>query len=271
MRDHKDTVVQAVTEHERCSSKESSTLECSSSCPGGKYVFSSVLVTASPVVTALGTSSTESASSAYDGKHDPQQSATGGKKKADASALRQQHSMGTLAIVDAFAASGGDAITESAANKNRTLVLTVLGKVSTNAPFVCQVAGLLINVSGLKLANSIDSVLESIAQPFSVLLFMIIGLNLRWTTIGKNFKNVVYTVPVRVAIHAILLFLVWASGVLPDKQYQQAAVIALCCPVGGLTMAYTLDFGFNAGLQAALMSVTNVVSFVLLIIVVSCG
>jgi hypothetical protein len=157
---------------------------------------------------------------------------------------------------------------ESSKHTTRTtsrLVIMVVMRVLTNIPLLFQTAGLVWNVAGLKLPGAADELFEAIGQPFGVLFFIVIGMNLSWATIRNRARKVLVMIPTRILIHGLLMLIVWLLPVLQEGYVRKAAFIALCCPIGGITMAYTMDYGFDGGLQAAMMSVSNIISFALLL------
>jgi len=167
------------------------------------------------------------------------------------------------------AISGSIEPSKHPARTTTTLVLKVMLGVLTNIPLFFQISGLCLNLSGVKLPRAADELLESIGQPFTVLFFIVIGMNLNWSTIRKRARSVSVIVPTRVLIHGLLMLIALVLPLLQEGYARKAALIALCCPMGGITMAYTLEYGFDSGLQAATMSVSNIISFAFLLIVIN--
>jgi len=140
----------------------------------------------------------------------------------------------------------------------------MLWRIATNMPLLAEVLAVVVNVSGIRVPKSIDSLAEGLGQPFGVLLFLLIGVNLVWATVKPQLGRVFVVVVARLCVGGAIAAIVCGLGVLPEGPARQAALFALFCPISGLAMSYALDFGYDGSLQAALMVTSNMVSFVIL-------
>eukprot|EP00746_Dinoflagellata_sp_MGD_P007317 gnl/MRDRNA2_/MRDRNA2_114457_c0_seq1.p1 gnl/MRDRNA2_/MRDRNA2_114457_c0~~gnl/MRDRNA2_/MRDRNA2_114457_c0_seq1.p1 ORF type:complete len:416 (+),score=52.78 gnl/MRDRNA2_/MRDRNA2_114457_c0_seq1:110-1357(+) len=140
----------------------------------------------------------------------------------------------------------------------------ILLKLMTNIPFVATLVALLINKSGSGLPTPVNDFLHNLGQPFSVLFFFLVGLNVIWSVIRPRLGEVAKMLVLRVCIHAFLAAGIWISPFLPDPAMRHGALFGLCCPVSGMVMSYVIDLGYSRGLQAAIQTCTNAVSLVIL-------
>jgi len=138
----------------------------------------------------------------------------------------------------------------------------------TNAPLLAEVFALAVNLSGVQVPTSVDSVLEALGEPCSILLFVLVGMNLVWSSIKPQLGQVFKILAGRFLIVGPLTVALMYSGLLPTTVMRQACLFVMVCPVNGLGMSYTLDFGYNRSLQAALMATSNSVSFVALCLLI---
>lgn len=144
-----------------------------------------------------------------------------------------------------------------------------LSKLFTNIPFVAIIIALLINRCGTELPTPVDDFLHTLAQPFSVLFFFLIGLNMVWLTIRPRLGLVAQMLLFRITLNGFLAGVIWILPVLPDPAMRHGALFGLCCPVSGLVMSYAIDFGYNRGLQAAMQTCSNGASLVVLWVLLS--
>lgn len=140
----------------------------------------------------------------------------------------------------------------------------ILFKLMTNIPFVATFVALLINKCGSGLPNPVNDFLHTLGQPFSVMFFFLIGLNIVWLVIRPRLGEVAKMLVLRVSIHAFLAAGIWMSPFLPDPAMRHGALFGLCCPVSGMVMSYVIDLGYSRGLQAAIQTCTNAMSLVIL-------
>jgi len=68
----------------------------------------------------------------------------------------------------------------------------------------------------------------------------------------------------RLTVGVVLGGVLLVPGAMPSSSMLKGALIALFCPVSGVSMKYVLDFGYDSSLQAATMSTSNVLSLLIL-------
>lgn len=129
----------------------------------------------------------------------------------------------------------------------------------TNAPLLAEVFALAVNLSGVQVPTSVDSVLEALGEPFSILLFVLVGMTLAWSSFKPQLGQVFKILAGRFLIFGPLTVALMYSGLLPTTVMRQACLFVMVCPDSGLGMSYTLDFGHNRSLQAPLMATSNCV------------
>eukprot|EP00931_Biecheleriopsis_adriatica_P028197 TRINITY_DN16853_c0_g1_i3.p1 TRINITY_DN16853_c0_g1~~TRINITY_DN16853_c0_g1_i3.p1 ORF type:complete len:456 (-),score=67.39 TRINITY_DN16853_c0_g1_i3:147-1514(-) len=168
-------------------------------------------------------------------------------------------------LAEALSQSGGHTFIRGLWNLQG---VTMIKKVLTNLPFTGQLIGLVANLSGLKIPVMLDQLLESLGQPYSALFFVLLGLNLQWKAIRPKCAVILKISSVRVCMNGSLALLIWFLPLLSDKLSRKAAVLGLACPVGGISMSYVLEFGYNSSLQATVMAFTQILSFAALFILI---
>eukprot|EP00929_Paragymnodinium_shiwhaense_P032088 TRINITY_DN17854_c1_g1_i1.p1 TRINITY_DN17854_c1_g1~~TRINITY_DN17854_c1_g1_i1.p1 ORF type:complete len:418 (+),score=72.69 TRINITY_DN17854_c1_g1_i1:112-1365(+) len=149
--------------------------------------------------------------------------------------------------------------------QERLTVASAVGRrIAKNLPFLGQCLGILCKVTGIKVPSLAIDFLETVSAPFGLLLFFVIGLNLEFSLIRPHIGRVLKILPTRYAIYAVLGGLFALLPPFSDKASMQTLVFACICPVSGITMSYVLDFGYNASMQAAILVVSNILSFMTL-------
>eukprot|EP00931_Biecheleriopsis_adriatica_P018738 TRINITY_DN13012_c0_g1_i1.p1 TRINITY_DN13012_c0_g1~~TRINITY_DN13012_c0_g1_i1.p1 ORF type:complete len:434 (+),score=89.91 TRINITY_DN13012_c0_g1_i1:90-1391(+) len=167
----------------------------------------------------------------------------------------------TLIISNLVLASTGS-LDLSCLHKGGSLMKSCLSKTLSNVPLVAQVAALAINISGARLPEQVDEFVEILGQPYTVLFFLLIGLNLSWKVIRPRLRIVLLVLFYRLLLAGLLGTFVWLTpGVLPSVEARQAAVFGLVSPMSGLSMGYAIMYGYDRGLQAALNTASSLVSF----------
>ncbi|CAE8657547.1 unnamed protein product, partial [Polarella glacialis] len=167
----------------------------------------------------------------------------------------------TGVLAEALAHSGGHELRSS---NGRQELLGGIRKVATNLPFLGQMLGLIANLSGLRMPGPLDDLIESLSQPYSALLFILLGLNLRWAIIRPKWAVIAKLLLARSLLMGSAALLLQLLPILPDEHSRHAVLLALVCPVARVTMSYVLDFGYNSSLHAAFMATSNVFAFSLL-------
>jgi len=157
-------------------------------------------------------------------------------------------------------------ITSSTApQKRKGLGLRVfVARLFTNLSFLAVLTAAIMNLSGVHFPTQANDFLQTAGQPFSVLFFFLLGLNMVWSVIRPRLGLVAWILLARMAIHAFLAAVIWNSQALPNATMRQGVIFGLCCPVPGMVMSYAIDLGYSRGLQAAVQTCSNATSLVVL-------
>eukprot|EP00929_Paragymnodinium_shiwhaense_P022767 TRINITY_DN14447_c0_g1_i1.p1 TRINITY_DN14447_c0_g1~~TRINITY_DN14447_c0_g1_i1.p1 ORF type:complete len:446 (-),score=66.06 TRINITY_DN14447_c0_g1_i1:302-1501(-) len=204
------------------------------------------------------------------------------EKNGDCSPSPTPQSVGMHQIEDALAMEGGGG-TESRFTKRYggklslsqdtqrrlDVAKTATKAIMKNLPLVAQLLGLSLKLMGVAVPRYALDFLEAVGQPFALLLFFLIGLKVEWALIKPHVYTAGRMLLSKYALYGIVGGLFSLSPTLKDTLSQQMLLFACCCPVGGITMSYALDYGYRSSLQAALLVTSNIVSFMILWALVS--
>lgn len=142
---------------------------------------------------------------------------------------------------------------------------TFILKIITNTQIAAICIAIVINLSGGVVPEVVDEFTELLGQPYSVLFFMLLGLNLLWAVIRPRLRMVFFIIAGRTLIAATLAVLFWLVPFMPNLAHRQAAVFGLLCPMSGVSMGYCISYGYDRQLQAALATTSNLMAFLALL------
>lgn len=181
-------------------------------------------------------------------------------RSADASQESAQKCEGGIAVATDGKEAGATTRC-SCASRLGNLGFALGKKLAKNLPFVAQILALTAKFSGFTVPTLALDFCESISAPFGLILFFIIGLNLDIEVIRPHLGRMFKVLATRTVVYAALGGLIASLPILTEAASFQTMLLALVCPVSGVGMGYALEYGYNSSVHAAVLVVSNMVSF----------
>lgn len=140
----------------------------------------------------------------------------------------------------------------------------LIWKLCTNPQILAISLALVVNCTGIHIPDVIDEFCGIMGQPFSVLFFVVLGLNLEWAVIRPRMPWVLSIIGARLVLGGALAAANWVLPLVQDENSKKGVLLGLMCPASGMTLGYSLNFNYDARLQAVLITNSNVISFMML-------
>jgi len=182
-------------------------------------------------------------------------------RSADASQEASQKCEGGVAVATDAKEDAGATTRCSCASRLGSLGFALGKKLAKNLPFVAQILALTAKFSGFTVPTLALDFCESISAPFGLILFFIIGLNLDIEVIRPHVGRMFKVLATRTVVYAALGGLIASLPILTETASFQTMLLACVCPVSGVGMGYVLEYGYNSSVHAAVLVVSNMVSF----------
>lgn len=153
---------------------------------------------------------------------------------------------------------------------NQPSLRPVLIGLLTNPPLIAEAVALVLNLSGVRMAPFFNDLLWEMGQPYTLVLFVILGINLHVpprstvAAVGRILMQ-------RAAISVPTAILLWFAIPFPDTEeflgYRQGMVLCVFTPCSSMALGYVMLFGYGSLprlVSVGVFTISCVVSFLTL-------
>ena len=141
--------------------------------------------------------------------------------------------------------------------------VTIFKLLITSVPLVSYTLALVMNVSGFQMPALIEKFIATLARANMALVLILLGIYLNIRVNKQVLRPLIYIMIARyslgVGMGLMLYFLLPFAPI-----YKTIALVGLIMPVGLTVIPFSDEFGYNQALPVSLASITIVISFVLM-------
>jgi predicted permease len=145
--------------------------------------------------------------------------------------------------------------------------ITIFKLLITSVPLVSYTLALLMNVSGFQMPALMEKFIGTLARANMALVLILLGVYLNIRVNKQVLKPLIFIMVARYSLGMLLGLALYF--LLPfEPIYKTIALVGLIMPVGLTVIPFADEFGYNQALPVSLASITIVVSFVLMWILI---